>query len=76
MRHLEDLARERQQALVGSAVSERQARRAQALCRVGRRARRAERELIRSLNEALRLSGELAAEPGEPAAEQRELVRP
>jgi hypothetical protein len=72
---LEDLARERQQALLANAVSERQARRAQALSRVARRAERAERELVRSLNEALRLSGELAAEPGEPAVEQRELVR-
>ena len=75
MRYLDDLARERQQALLANAVSQRQARRAQALSRAARRARRAERELVRSLNEALRLSGELAAEPGEPAVKQRELVR-
>ena len=48
--------------MLASAASQRQALRAQALGRAARRAERAQRELVRSLNEALRLNGELAAE--------------
>jgi len=75
------MARDRQREMLAGAVSQRQALRAQALVRAARRAGRAERKLVRSLNEALRLSGELAvergeiAEHGELAAEQEPLAR-
>jgi len=63
--------------MLATAAWERRARRAQALHRAARRTERARRELVRSLEEALRLHGELPAERGgltvlggQPAAEQ------
>ena len=59
-----DLARERQRSMLAVAASERQAQRVVALDRAARRAERAQRQLVRSGNETLRLRGELAAEQG------------
>ena len=58
----EQMARDRQRTMLATAASERQAHRAQALGRAARRTERARRELVRSLEEALRLHGELSAE--------------
>jgi hypothetical protein len=57
-----ELARERQRSMLATAASERQAKRVLALERAARRAERAQRQLVRSGNETLRLRGELAAE--------------
>ena len=57
-----ELARERQRSMLAMAASERQAKRVVALERAARRAERAQRQLVRSGNETLRLRGELAAE--------------
>jgi predicted RNA methylase len=57
-----ELARERQRSMLAMAASERQAKRVLALERAARRAERAQRQLVRSGNETLRLRGELAAE--------------
>ena len=59
-----ELARERQRSMLAMAASERQAKRVLALERAARRAERAQRQLVRSGNETLRLRGELAAEQG------------
>ena len=59
-----ELARERQRSMLAMAASQRQAKRVLALERAARRAERAQRQLVRSGNETLRLRGELAAEQG------------
>jgi hypothetical protein len=59
-----ELARDRQRSMLATAATERQAQRVLALARAGRRAERAQRQLVRSGNETLRLRGELAAEQG------------
>jgi len=56
------LVRERQQTMLATAAMERQALRVQALSRATRRADRAQRQLVRSRHEAVRLRGALAAE--------------
>ena len=58
------LVRERQQTMLTTAAVERQALRVNALARATRRAERAQRQLVRSRHEALRLRGALAAEEG------------
>jgi hypothetical protein len=59
-----DMVRERQQTMLATAAAERQALRAHALARATRRAERAQRQLVRSRREAIRLRGALAAEEG------------
>jgi hypothetical protein len=59
-----EMARTRQQELLTEAVARRRALRARALGRATRRAERAEHRLTRSLREAVRLRGEVAAEHG------------
>jgi hypothetical protein len=58
------VVRERQQTMLATAATERQALRVHALARATRRAERAQRELVRSRREAIRLRGALAAEEG------------
>jgi hypothetical protein len=58
------VVRERQQTMLATAATERQALRVHALSRATRRAERAQRELVRSRREAIRLRGALAAEEG------------
>ncbi len=60
----QELAREKQRSMLTVAATERQAQRVLALGRAARRAERAQRQLVRSGNETLRLRGELAAEQG------------
>jgi len=59
-----EMVRERQQTMLATATAERQAQRVIALDRAARRAARAQRQLVHSSNETLRLRGELAAEQG------------
>ena len=59
-----EMVRERQQTMLATATAERQAQRVIALDRAARRTARAQRQLIHSSNETLRLRGELAAEQG------------
>jgi hypothetical protein len=54
----------RQQEMLAKAASQRQALRALALARATRRVERAEHRLTRSMLHAMRVRGELAADPG------------
>jgi hypothetical protein len=60
----QELARERQHAMLAQATAERQALRLRALGRAARRAERARQQLARSHRQAMRLRSELAAEQG------------
>jgi hypothetical protein len=64
MHSVQELARERQQSMLATAASQRQAQRVRGLERAARQAERARRQLVNSRNETLRLRGELAAEQG------------
>jgi hypothetical protein len=57
-----EMVAERQQTMLATAATERQAVRVRALARATRRAERAQRQLARSRRKAMRLRGELAAE--------------
>jgi hypothetical protein len=57
-----ELVRERQQTMLATAAVERQALRVHALARATRRAERAQRQLVQSRRDAVRLRGALAAE--------------
>jgi hypothetical protein len=59
-----EIVRERQRTILATAATERQALRVHALARATRRAERAQRQLVRSRHEAIRLRGALAAEEG------------
>ena len=54
-----ELARERQQTLLATAVALREARRAELYSRISRQAERAERQQLSRRNEAIRLRGRL-----------------